>query len=374
MTHARRESRADAARRTEADPRWAHVVARDAASDGTFVFAVATTGIYCRPSCASRRARPENVSFFAAPDDAERAGFRACLRCAPRGSSPDEALALALASLVDRAIDEGFEVPPLSTLARAEGVSIDRARRAFERVLGVSPRAYGIAKRRARLEASLRNEPSVTRAIHAAGYRSTSRAHGDARAQLSMSPRAFRDGGRGLLLRYATGPTPLGRILLAATEHGVCALLLGDDDDALLDDLRRRFPHAELEPGGATLDALLDAALALVRAPHRGHALPLDVRATAFTRRVWEALRAVPAGETVSYAELARRLGAPSAARAVARACAANPIAIAIPCHRVVRGDGGLSGYRWGRERKAALLEAEATHGEPAHGAPAPSR
>jgi AraC family transcriptional regulator of adaptative response/methylated-DNA-[protein]-cysteine methyltransferase len=351
--------RADArALATEADPRWRAVRARDRTADGAFVYAVRTTGVYCRPSCASRPARPENVAFFDTPAAAERAGYRACRRCRPDAAGDDRPSAVARACSL---IEAAGTAPTLAALAQAVGLSPFHLHRQFKAATGLTPRQYAAARRAQRVRGALAGGARVTDAIYDAGYGSSARFYEQADAVLGMAPTRFRAGGERTTIRFALGQCSLGAILVAATERGVCALLLGDVPEALLQDLQDRFPRAQLVGGDAAFETLVARAVALVEAPRRGHDLPLDVRGTAFQQRVWQALRAVPPGATVSYAELARRAGVPAAAvRAVGQAVAANPLAVAIPCHRVIRTDGALSGYRWGVARKRELLAREA--------------
>ena len=349
-----------AAPRFETDPeRWEAVVNRDRRAEGHFVLAVATTGIYCRPGCPARRPRRENVSFFARAEEAERAGFRPCKRCRPEGPSIEERHAAAVARAC-RLIESAEEAPDLAILAGAAGMSRYHFHRVFKAATGLTPRAYASAHRARRVREALREGSTVTDAIHEAGFGSASRFYDASEEVLGMPPASYRRGGREETIRFALGECSLGSILVASTEKGVCAILIGDDPKALLRDLEDRFANARLVGGDESFEGLVARVIALVEAPELGHDLPLDVRGTAFQQRVWQALCDIPAGSTMSYAEIAARIGAPGAARAVARACAANPAAVAVPCHRVVRRDGGLSGYRWGVERKAALLEREA--------------
>ncbi|SMH61962.1 bifunctional DNA-binding transcriptional regulator/O6-methylguanine-DNA methyltransferase Ada [Azospirillum agricola] len=344
----------------EADPRWRALRERDPAFDGRFVYSVRTTGVYCRPSCASRPARPENVAFHAGPAEAEAAGFRPCQRCRPN-EAPLAARQAALVADACRAIETAEEMPSLDTLAATVGLSPHHFHRLFKATTGLTPRAYGAAHRSRKIRDQLASgRGSVTEAIYDAGFNASSRFYATSNAVLGMTPTAFRAGGADADIRFAIGDCSLGAILVASSGKGVCAILLGEDPDALARDLQDRFPKANLIGGDAGFEALVAAAVGLVEAPALGHDLPLDVRGTAFQQRVWQALRAIPAGETVSYAELARAIGAPTSVRAVASACGANPLAVAIPCHRVVRTDGTLSGYRWGVERKRVLLDREA--------------
>lgn len=345
---------------TISDPRWAAVVARSAEADGTFFYAVRTTGVYCRPSCAARRARPENVRFHATRADAERAGFRPCKRCKPDQPSLVEQHA-AKVTQACRLIETSPAVPNLDELARGAGVSTFHFHRVFKTVTGLTPRAYAAAHRGARVRRELGRAPSVTAAIYESGYGSNGRFYDESGAVLGMTPTTYRAGGANAEIRFAVGECSLGSILVAESDRGVCAILLGGDPDALARDLQDRFPRATLLGGDATFERLVSRVVGFVEAPGLGLDLPLDVRGTAFQQRVWQALREIPPGSTATYTEVAARIGSPSAVRAVAGACAANPLAVAIPCHRVVRHDGALSSYRWGVERKRALLEREAS-------------
>jgi len=344
---------------TALDPRWQTVLRRDKEADGTFVYAVRSTGVYCRPSCASRRANPENVSFFPSPEAAEAQGFRPCLRCHPRGQSPAEASA-ALIAAACRMIEESEEMPSTEDLARRIGLSPFHFHRQFKALTGMTPRGYGAAHRGGRLREALASGASVTAAIHEAGFGSASRFYEAADSVIGMSPSAFRKGGAKAEIRFALAQCSLGAILVASTEKGLCAISLGDEPEPLLIELQNRFPQARLIGGDAAFEALVARVVAFVEAPGTGLDLPLDIRGTAFQQRVWQALRDIRAGETVSYAELAARIGDPKAVRAVAGACAANTLAVAIPCHRVVRSDGAISGYRWGVARKREILDREA--------------
>jgi len=344
---------------TALDPRWQTVLRRDKEADGTFVYAVRSTGVYCRPSCASRRANPENVSFFPSPEAAEAQGFRPCLRCHPRGQSPAEASA-ALIAAACRMIEESEEMPTTEALARRIGLSPFHFHRQFKALTGMTPRGYGAAHRGGRLREALAAGASVTAAIQEAGFGSASRFYEAADSVIGMSPSAFRKGGAEAEIRFALAQCSLGAILVASTEKGLCAISLGDEPEPLLIELQNRFPQARLIGGDAAFEALVARVVAFVEAPGTGLDLPLDIRGTVFQQRVWQALRDIRAGETVSYAELAARIGDPKAVRAVAGACAANTLAVAIPCHRVVRSDGAISGYRWGIARKREILDREA--------------
>jgi AraC family transcriptional regulator of adaptative response/methylated-DNA-[protein]-cysteine methyltransferase len=341
------------------DPRWAAVVARDPAADGSFYFSVRTTGVYCRPSCAARLPRPENVSFHATLEEAERAGFRPCLRCKPREPSLRTQHAARITEAC-RLIEESDEVPTLATLADHAGLSPYHFHRVFRAVTGLTPRAYAAAHRAKRVRRELSRGGKVTDAIYDAGYGSNGRFYAESDAMLGMTPSRFRAGGTDTVIRFAVGQCSLGAILVAASDRGVCAIQLGDDADALARGLQQQFPKARLVGGDAGFEKLVAQVVGLVEQPGRGLELPLDVQGTAFQQRVWQALRRIPAGRTASYAEIAARIGAPRSVRAVAQACAANKLAVAIPCHRVVRTDGALSGYRWGVERKRTLLAREA--------------
>jgi len=339
--------------------RWAAVVNRDHDADGQFYYSVRTTGVYCRPSCAARLPRRENVAFHATPAAAEAAGFRACKRCKPTQAP----LAERQAEIVARACRsiEAAETPPrLDALAREARLSPHHFHRVFKAVTGVTPRAYADAHRGRRVREALAGDGTVTEAIYDAGFNSGGRFYAQSAEVLGMTPTRFRKGGDRTTIRFAIGQTSLGAILVAATDAGVCAILLGDDPDALARDLQDRFPRAQLIGADADFEAVVAKVVGLVEHPELGLDLPLDIRGAAFQRRVWEALRQIPAGETASYAQIAQRIGAPRAFRAVAQACAANALAVAIPCHRVVRKDGALSGYAWGVERKRALLDREA--------------
>ncbi|MEP6997711.1 MAG: bifunctional DNA-binding transcriptional regulator/O6-methylguanine-DNA methyltransferase Ada [Betaproteobacteria bacterium] len=343
---------------TIADPRWASVVARNPAAEGEFLYSVSTTGVYCRPSCAARRARPEHVAFHATAADAERAGFRPCRRCRPDRPPLLEQHAATVASLC-RFIESAEQAPSLETLAAQAGLSVYHLHRTFKAATGLTPKAYAAAHRARRVRAELDRSDTVTEAIYSAGYNSNGRFYAHSNDVLGMTPSNYRAGGANTDIRFAVGQCSLGAILVAASDRGVCAILIGDDPDLLARDLQDRFPHAGLIGGDAGFEQLIAKVVGFVEAPALGLDLPLDVRGTAFQQRVWQALREIPAGATVSYADLAKRIGAPKSVRAVAQACGANALAVAIPCHRVVRNDGALAGYRWGVERKRALLARE---------------
>jgi AraC family transcriptional regulator of adaptative response/methylated-DNA-[protein]-cysteine methyltransferase len=341
------------------DARWSAVRRRDRAADGTFVYSVRTTGVYCRPSCAARLPRRENVAFHETCADAERAGFRPCKRCRPNEPARADRQAAAVAAAC-RLIEEAEEVPSLDTLAQAADMSRFHFHRVFKAVTGVTPKAYAETHRGNRVRAELAARDTVTQAIYGAGFNSGSRFYAASSGLLGMTPTEFRAGGSGNVIRFAVGECSLGAILVAATDKGVCAIEFDDDPERLVRNLQDRFPNARLVGGDEAFEQLVAKVVGFVDAPARGLDLPLDIRGTAFQRRVWDAIRDIPAGSTASYAEIARRIGTPKAVRSVAQACASNAIAVAIPCHRVVRTDGSVSGYRWGVARKRALLAREA--------------
>ena len=338
---------------------WRIVLARDRRYDGDFVYAVRSTGIYCRPSCPSRRPRRDLVRFFPIPEAAEAAGFRACRRCHPGELRPHDP-AVALVRELCRAIDAQPDGPAdLEALGRRAKRSPHQVLRAFRRVLGVSPREYRDARRVSRLKSSLKEKPHVSPAIYEAGFGSSSRVYERAAGALGMTPATYARGGRGASIHYSVVPSPLGTLLVAATERGICKIALGDSTAALERDLRREFPAARIARDTGRLRAWVQTILEHIAGKEPHLDLPLDIRATAFQQRVWSALRKIPYGSTRSYQAIARAIGSPSATRAVARACATNPVALVIPCHRVVRENGDAGGYRWGVERKAALLKRE---------------
>ncbi|WP_158815295.1 bifunctional DNA-binding transcriptional regulator/O6-methylguanine-DNA methyltransferase Ada [Methylocapsa sp. S129] len=344
---------------TEQDPRWARVVARDRVADGAFYYSVATTGVYCRPSCASRGANPKNVRFHDTAAACEAAGFRPCKRCKPNLLSQDARNADKIAQ-VCRLIAKAEEPPTLAEMAKAAGLSRYHFHRVFKAITGVTPKDYAVENRASKVRKELTRSRTVTEAIYDAGFNSNGRFYEKSDELLGMSPTHYRDGGAGAAIRFAVGECSLGSILVARSDKGVCAILIGDDPQALVRDLQDRFPKANLIGADAEFETLVGQVVGFVEAPGIGLNLPLDVRGTAFQQRVWQALREIPAGVTVTYSEIARKIGAPKSTRAVAGACAANALAVAIPCHRVVRNDGALSGYRWGVERKRALLDREA--------------
>lgn len=347
------------AAQTIADPRWAAVQARDPAADGRFFYAVKSTGVYCRPSCPSRPARPGNVCFFDSAAAAGQAGFRPCQRCRPDQPPLAQQHAALVAGLC-RFIESADTPPSLADLAHQAGLSRYHLHRVFKAVTGLTPHAYAAAHRARRLRAGLARGEGVTEAILEAGYNSSGRFYAQADQLLGMTPTHYRAGGTATEIRFAVGQCSLGAILVAASPRGICAISLGDDPQALVREVQDRFPQATLIGADPAFESWVARVVGFVEAPQLGLDLPLDLRGTAFQQRVWQALQQIRPGETVSYTELARRIGAPTAFRAVASACAANVLAVAIPCHRVVKRDGGLSGYRWGVARKQALIEREA--------------
>jgi AraC family transcriptional regulator of adaptative response/methylated-DNA-[protein]-cysteine methyltransferase len=351
----------NAARRILApnEQRWESLINRDPSADGTFYYSVKTTGVYCRPSCAARLARREHVQFHASREDAERAGFRPCKRCKPNQPSLAEQHAKAVTK-VCRLIEDCETIPTLEALAQHAALSPYHFHRLFKSITGLTPKGYAAAHRAARVRVALEQSRTVTEAIYGAGYNSNARFYEKSNELLGMTPTQFRAGGAHIDVRVAVGDCSLGSILVAASERGVCAILLGDAPEPLVQDLQDRFPKANLIGGDGAFEQLIARVIGFVDNPAHGLDLPLDIRGTVFQQRVWQALRTIPPGSTVTYTEIARRIGSPRAVRAVARACAANALAVAIPCHRVVRTDGSLSGYRWGVERKRALLDKEA--------------
>ncbi len=341
------------------DTRLAAVRARDANCDGQFVYGVRSTCIYCKPSCKSRPARTENIEFFVSSKEAERAGFRACKRCKPeRDGQPPERVTLV--TQLCRWIETSDTAPSLADLAQHSGLSASRLHRLFKATTGVTPKAYVDAQRQKRLHAELHTNTTVTRAIYASGFNSSGRFYEHTDELLGMTPAAYKRGGEGQVIRFAIGECSLGAILVAASDRGVCWVALGNDAVQLVEEVQRQFPKAEFLGNEPHFDTTVAKVVSLVEDPKTPFDLPLDIRGTAFQCRVWAALREIPVGKTLSYAELATKLGSPKAVRAVAQACATNAVAVVIPCHRVVRvPDGGLAGYRWGIERKRALLQNE---------------
>ncbi len=344
---------------TTDDAKWRAVAEKDSRANGKFYYSVRTTGVYCLPSCSARPALRKNVAFHDSPAEAEKAGFRACKRCWPKGPTLAQERSVTVAKAC-RAIENAEVVPSLEALAKTAGMSTYHFHRVFKAATGLTPKAYAVAQRSQRVREELCRSNTVTEAIYGAGFNSNSRFYAKSSQTLGMTPMNFRNGGTGTTIRFAVAECSLGSVLVAASEEGVCAIFLGDDPNALVKDLQDRFPKAHLIGGDSRFERTVARVIGFIEAPKNGLDLPLDVRGTAFQQKVWGALREIPAGLTVSYSEIAERIGAPKAVRAVAQACASNPIAVAIPCHRVLRNDGNLSGYRWGVERKSALLEREA--------------
>jgi AraC family transcriptional regulator, regulatory protein of adaptative response / methylated-DNA-[protein]-cysteine methyltransferase len=342
------------------DPRWARIVARDKTADGQLWYSVSTTGVYCRPSCPSRTANPENVQLHDTVESAKATGFRPCKRCNPNGPSIETENA-ALVTKACRIIEESEEAPSLEVLAGAVGRSPSYFHRMFKATTGLTPKDYAAAHRAAKVREGLASGCSVTEAIYDAGFNSSGRFYEKSTDMLGMTPSQYRARGANEEIKFALGQTSLGAILVASSKKGVAAILLGDDPDKLVRNLQDRFPRAHLVGADHDYEALVARVVGFVEAPRIGLDLPLDIRGTAFQQRVWQALQEIPVGTTVSYTEIARWIGAPGAMRAVAGACAANNLALAIPCHRVVRNDGSLSGYAWGIERKRVLLDREAS-------------
>jgi AraC family transcriptional regulator of adaptative response/methylated-DNA-[protein]-cysteine methyltransferase len=342
-----------------ADRCWQAVATRDAGCDGLFYYGVRTTGVYCRPSCASRQPKRENVLFFALPEAARQAGFRACRRCRPDETTLRDPQA-ELVQSVCRLIDAQLEAPP-NAAALGEEVKLSQfhLQRLFKKLMGITPRQYAEARRADRFKVGVKSGQTVTDAMYEAGYGSSSRLYEKAAAQLGMTPATYRKGGKGMTIHYTIAECPLGLLLVAATEKGICSVTLGDRGAGLTEDLHAEFPQAEIARDENRLRAQVNTLLAHLAGQEPHPDLPLDVQGTAFQKRIWEELRRIPYGQTASYSEIARRTGQPTATRAVARACATNPAALVTPCHRVIRENGEMGGYRWGIERKRQLLERE---------------
>lgn len=349
---------ASSAYRSE-DLRWQALVDRDKRADSTFVYAVMTTGIYCRPGCPSRLAHRKNVTFYDTSSDAERAGFRACQRCHPDSASQTERHAQMVAKAC-RLIETSEELPDLDHLAESVGLSRFHFQRLFKKVVGLTPGQYIANQRTRRVRSQLRTRPSVTEAIYEAGFNSNSRFYERSHETLGMTPSEYRKGGHGVAIKYSIAPCPLGHVLVAGTDRGICAVTLGENPSELETELFKSFPQASIEREDEALGDAIQTLLKYLHNPSQPLDLPLDIRGTAFQQQVWQALRLIPAGKTASYTEVAHRIGRPSAVRAVARACATNPVALIVPCHRVIGTTGKLSGYRWGLERKRKLLSREA--------------
>ena len=344
---------------TEEEARWAALLRRDRAFDGNFFYSVASTGVYCKPSCRSRLPLRKNVSFHDTAQDAERAGFRACKRCRP-GQAPLTEVHAAKIAQACRLIEAADSELTLEMLADHVAMSPHHFHRLFKSIVGVTPKAYAVANRHQRVRQTLVETGSVTEAIYASGFNSNGRFYAASSDMLGMTPRDFRAGGADIEIRFAIGESSLGWVLVAASGKGVCTIMLGDAPEPLRDALTAQYPRARLIEGDADFKSTATTVIGFVDTPGKGLTLPLDIQGTAFQQRVWEALRNIPLGTTATYADIAAVIGAPKAVRAVARACASNRLAVAIPCHRVVRTDGSLSGYRWGVARKRKLLDREA--------------
>ncbi len=340
------------------DARWKAVASRDPDADNKFVYSVKTTFVYCRPTCKARLARRENVAFHLTPDEAERKGFRACKRCKPRESSAHGEHA-AMVTRACRLIAEAKEPISLNGLAASAGMSPYHFHRVFKAFTGLTPKAYALANRAERMRKELVQEKTVTSAIYSAGFNSNGRFYAESNKRLGMKPTEFKAGGQGVSIRFAVGECTFGSIMVASSDLGICSISLGDDPEELVEELQDSFPKAQLIGGDGEFEQVVSKVVAFVENPSIGLELPLHVRGTAFQHRVWQALSEIPSGKTMTYSEIAQKLGQPNVTRAVAGACAANHLAVAIPCHRVLRTDGSLSGYRWGVERKAKLLRAE---------------
>ena len=340
---------------------WGAILARDTEFDGMVVYAVRSTRIYCRPSCASRRPNRRQVIFYPIPEAAEQAGFRPCLRCRPHLPSAADPQLEMVRQVCQQIKDYADRPPRLADIASKVSFNPHHVQRVFKRVMGITPRQYADACRLDRLKGNLRAGGDVTGAIYDSGYGSSSRLYEPSSSQLGMTPATYRKGGQGVQVAYTISECSLGKVLVAATDRGICAIYLGDDANSLESGLAKEYPNAQLERVDGPLQDWVDGVLARLDGQPAGQALPLDIRATAFQRRVWQHLTTIPRGETRTYSQVAQALGEPRSARAVANACAANPVALVVPCHRVVRQDGGLGGYRWGLERKAALLERESS-------------
>lgn len=342
----------------EQDVRWAAIAARDAAMDDKFYYSVKTTGVYCRPSCGARTPKPQNVQFHETREQAEQAGFRPCKRCRPDQPPLAQQHAATIAAICRR-IESSEAIPNLDELAAHAGLSSYYFHRLFKSITGLTPRSYAAAHRAQRMRDQLKESNTVTEAIFDAGYNANSRFYEKSDQMLGMTPTSYRAGGADIDIRFAVGECSLGSILVASSHRGVCAISLGDDPDMLVRHLQDKFPRSNLIGGDSGFEELMAKVVGFIEAPMLGLDLPLDIRGTTFQQRVWQALREIPAGTTVSYTDIANRIGMPKAVRAVAQACGANALAVAIPCHRVVRSDGSLSGYRWGVERKSVLLKRE---------------
>jgi AraC family transcriptional regulator, regulatory protein of adaptative response / methylated-DNA-[protein]-cysteine methyltransferase len=340
--------------------RWAAICQRQASADGTFWYGVKTTGIYCRPTCASRQPKPANVVYFDSCRAAEAAGFRPCKRCQPQTDSPQQQQTAAIAAICQR-IEQSATDLTLAEMAAIVGLSPAHFQRLFKRIVGVTPKAYTIAQRQQRVRTELQEGTSVTQAIYDAGFATSSRFYEQSAQILGMTPTNYQRGAKGIAMQFAVQPTSLGWVLVAATAQGICAISLDDSAEALTLQLQQQFPGAQIVPSDDRFADWVAQVVALIEAPQQGLSLPLDIQGTAFQHRVWQALQTIPPGATLSYSAVAQQIGQPQAVRAVARACASNKLAVAIPCHRVVGSDGALKGYRWGSDRKRILLDREST-------------
>ncbi|MBC8281818.1 MAG: bifunctional DNA-binding transcriptional regulator/O6-methylguanine-DNA methyltransferase Ada [Chloroflexi bacterium] len=341
---------------------WQAVLTRDAKSDGRFVYAVTSTGIYCRPTCPSRRPSPQRVAFFAAPGEAENAGFRACKRCLPNQESPNASLVRKVCQYIQDRPDQSDtpdSVPTLAELGQAIGISPSHLQRVFKEVTGVTPRQYASAWRMYRFKAMIKDGQNIATALYEAGFSSSSRLYETSESQLGMSPGVYRKGGQGVNIYHTVVPCPMGKLLVAATDKGVCSVKLGNSDTALKENLQAEFPSATHQQDGGNLAIWTAEILSYLDGEKTGLDLPTDIQATAFQQQVWQALKTIPYGETRTYQQVAETMGKGNASRAVGTACGANPVALVIPCHRVLRKDGGLGGYSWGLDRKQSLLDME---------------
>ena len=340
------------------DSRWEALISRDRRAEGTFWYGVATTGVFCRPGCPARLPRRENVEFFDSPEAAQTAGYRPCKRCRPDAASPSQQLTRMVVNAC-RSLEQAEVPPPLETLAAEAGLSPAYFHRVFKNLVGLTPKQYANSRQSRRFRDTLKHSPTVTQAVYEAGFSSSSRAYTQSRERLAMTPSTYRRGGAGLSISYGTARCSLGWVLAASTGRGICAIELGEDPDSLACRLKENFPKASHTEAGTEFCQVIHAVVNMVERPDQEVQLPLNIQGTAFQERVWNELTTILPGSTVSYAELAERLGQPGTARAVAQACAANKLAVALPCHRVVRADGSLGGYRWGQWRKQRLLQVE---------------
>lgn len=339
--------------------RWQVLLQRDASADGAFVYAVKTTGIYCRPGCSSRRPQRQNVTFFETPEAAEQAGFRPCKRCQPHRISPTRQLTDTMVRIC-QLIEASDQALSLAELAGYAGLSPHYFQRQFKKIIGVTPKQYGVAHRAQRVKSQLQETKTVTEAVYGAGFETSSNFYDQSVGLLGMTPSQYKQGAQGVAINFTIQPCWLGLVLVAATPNGICAIALGDSADALRAELQANFPKAQIAESDRAFEQWVAQVLSLIETPQPAGDLPLDIQGTAFQQQIWQTLQAIPPGTTVSYGDLAQRIGNPRAVRAVARACASNRLAVVVPCHRVVGSNGDLRGYRWGRDRKQALLDKEA--------------